>query len=168
MLKNDFKIKGKVRSAHVLAVLFLLFLFYVAWAGLSDMFIQTGQAMQIRLSPQWFIRQTNELYENMLSTDTQFSFLQNKGTYINLNGFMANALGQPESNEHIKLKNGHLAGIRSDPPAPEEIHSAAENSFRGGRVKVGRVLLYNERELAALQTNLNRERSNREWGCSMH
>lgn len=127
MLKNYLKIKGKVRSAHVLAVLFLLFLFYVAWAGLSDMFIQTGQAMQIRLSPQWFIRQTNELYENMLSTDTQYSFLQNKGTYINLNGFMANALGQPESNEHIKLKNGHLAGIRSDPPEPEEIHSAAEN-----------------------------------------
>lgn len=127
MLKEFVKTKGRFRSGHLLSVLFLVFIFYVGWAALPELVSNTGQVLQGKQSARGYIRQINDQYESMLVTDAEFSFLQNKGTYINLNGLMANVLRQPMINDRVKLTNGHLAKIEPNHPNPEEIQEAADN-----------------------------------------
>lgn len=57
-----------------------------------------------------YIKKVDDDYINML--DFKKTFFKNKATYINLNGFMANAMGQVEMNKRVKLKNGHLTSIQ--------------------------------------------------------
>ena len=92
MLKERFQLK--IRPVHVLAVCFLGFMLYVGLAALPSLLIQTGETMQGDIQARNYIRQTNDLYEGMLRTDPEVPHLQNKGTYINLNGFMAKTLGR--------------------------------------------------------------------------
>ena len=52
------------------------------------------------------VRGLNKAYEGMLGFKN--NFINNKGTYINLNGLMARIMGQREMNDVVLLKNGHL------------------------------------------------------------
>lgn len=128
MLKERFKIR--IRPVHVLAVFFLGFMVYVGLAVLPQFLIHTGQTMQVESSTRNYIKQTNDLYAGMLETEQEYPLLQNKGTYINLNGLMANSLGQPLMNDRVKLKNGHLASVAPEHSDPESIRKAAENIIR--------------------------------------
>lgn len=128
MLKERFQLK--IRPVHVLAVSFLVFMLYVGPAALPSLLIQTGKTMEGESQARNYIKQTNALYEAMLKTDPEDPYLQNKGTYINLNGFMANSLGQPMMNERVKLRNGHLATVTPEHSDPESIRKAAENIIR--------------------------------------
>ena len=60
----------------------------------------------------------------------ELPLLLDKGSYIDLNGLMANLLGQPMMNDRVTLKNGHLDSPQSDAPDPEEIRNAADNIIR--------------------------------------
>lgn len=128
MLKERFQLK--IQPVHALAVCFLGFMLYVGLAALPSLLIQTGETMQGDIQARNYIKQTNDLYEGMLGTDPEVPHLQNKGTYINLNGFMAKTLGQPLMNERVKLKNGHLATVTLEHSDPESIRKAAENIIR--------------------------------------
>lgn len=128
MLKERFKIR--IRPVHVLAVFFLGFMLYVGLAALPQLLIQTGKTMQGESKAINYIKQTNDLYAGMLETDPEYPLLQNKGTYINLNGLMANSLGQPLMNERVILKNGHLSRVKPEYSDPEDIRQAAENIIR--------------------------------------
>ncbi len=61
----------------------------------------------------------NEVYDNILGYEG--NFLKNKGAYIELNGFMAAAMGQRQMNDIIKLDNGHVTEISE----PQETVAAA-------------------------------------------
>ena len=63
----------------------------------------------------------------MLSTEQGSPLLQNKGTYINLNGAMARLMGQPMMNERVTLKNGHLAHVVSQSGSMDSIEATARN-----------------------------------------
>ena len=128
MLKERFQLK--IRPVHALTVFFLGFMLYVGLAALPQLLIQTGETMQGDIQARNYIKQTNDLYEGMLGTDPEVPHLQNKGTYINLNGLMAKSLGQPLMNERVKLKNGHLATVTLEHSDPESIRKAAENIIR--------------------------------------
>ena len=130
MLKKRLQGKTQICSAHVLSVLFLCFIFYVGFAPIPQFLDNTEKMLKGQLSPRSYIRQINDQYSGMLETDIKYKLLQNKGTYINLNGLMARILQQPMMNERLTLKNGHLCQIVSDSPDPEEIHQAAENIIR--------------------------------------
>lgn len=127
MLKKRFNITGKLRPGHLLSVLFLVFIVYVGLVAFPEFVTNTGKTLQRKQSVRNYIKQTDEQYEGMLVTDSEDTFLQNKGTYINLNGLMANVLQQPMTNHRVKLKNGHLANLESGTPDPEEIQLAAKN-----------------------------------------
>ena len=128
MLKERFKIK--IRSVHVLAVAFLFFTVYVGLAAFPQFLLNTKEVLQGQSSPRSYIRQTNDHYAGMLATDQQYPLLQNKGTYINLNGLMAKLLKQPLMNERVLLNNGHLSRVDPTSPDPEQIRQAADTIIR--------------------------------------
>ena len=125
MLKTDKRLR--LKSSHILTVLFLAYIFYTGFSALPDFLIQTGNNLRWKEGPQQFIRSTNAQYEGMLTTEKVNPLLQNKGTYINLNGLLARSMGQPMMNDRVTLKNGHLTSLVPDPAAPEVIRSAADN-----------------------------------------
>lgn len=127
MLKEHFKIR--IRSVHVLAALFLLYIFYVGLAALPQFLVHTGKTFQKELDSS-YIKQINSQYEGMLSTEAWYPLLQNKGTYINFNGLMAKTLRQHFMNDRAMLKNGHLGRLVSEVSSQEEIRRAADNIIR--------------------------------------
>ena len=88
MLKKYFKGKPKIRPVHILAIVFLIYIFYVGLAGIPRFLLHTKAAMQGSFNAGSYIRQTNEFYSGMLETSQDYKLLQNKGTYINFNGLM--------------------------------------------------------------------------------
>ena len=109
MKENIIRHLKHVTSAKVLAAIFLLFSVYTGIAALPLFLTNTGTALEEDCSLSEYIKRIDEQYHGMLSTVMDQNTLHNKSTYINFNGLMANALGQIEMNERIKLKNGHLA-----------------------------------------------------------
>lgn len=127
MRKRLSEIVRNFRPSHSLAVLFLAFIFYVSLAGLPAFLTQLSSTFQNNTGFTHFIRTINEQYEGMLTTEKDQPLLQNKGTYINFNGFMADFIQQPLMNERVKLKNGHLTRVNAKSPSTAEVQKAAEN-----------------------------------------
>lgn len=104
----------KLTPSRLLAVLFLLFIGYVACAPFPQFLSNTKALFTEGISPRNYIRSIDDQYSGMLSTEKEKPLLQNKGTYINLNGLMARFLKQPSMNNCIRLRNGHLATPNTD------------------------------------------------------
>lgn len=132
------KIQNLLRPSGILVLLFLVFLFYVGYAALPVFVYNTLQIVQGKESPRSFIRQTNDQYETMLETGNEYPFLHSKDTYINLNGLMANLLGQPMMNNRLTLTNGHLTEVEPQAPDPETIRETAENLIRFHDLQTGK------------------------------
>ena len=120
----------KLTPSRLLAVLFLLFIGYVACEPFPQFLSNTRALITEGISPRNYIRSIDDQYSGMLSTEKEKPLLQSKGTYINLNGLMANLLGQPMMNDRVTLKNGHLASLVSWRYSQEEIENAGENISR--------------------------------------
>lgn len=120
----------KLTPSRLLAVLFLLFIGYVACEPFPQFLSNTKAFITEGISPRNYIRSIDDQYSGMLSTEKEKPLLQSKGTYINLNGLMANLLGQPMMNDRVTLKNGHLASLVSWRYSQEEIENAGENISR--------------------------------------
>lgn len=120
----------KLTPSRLLAVLFLLFIGYVACAPFPQFLSNTKALITEGISPRNYIRSIDDQYSGMLSTEKDQPLLQNKGTYINLNGLMANLLAQPMMNDRVTLKNGHLASLVSWRYSQDAIESASENIAR--------------------------------------
>ena len=94
----------------IIAVLFLAITFYI---GASEFLIAGRNVFTYFADRKAGIlsiqKRVDEEYRNMLTFAGDI--LKNKGSYINLNGFMARAMGQRYINDRVKLDNGHLAGI---------------------------------------------------------
>lgn len=93
----------------VLAVAFMAFCVYVGLAGVPQLLMNTVDLVTDDMRLDAYIEVVDGQYHEMLTTEKTASGLQNKGTYINFGGRMAEAMGQPEFNEMVKLKNGSLA-----------------------------------------------------------
>ena len=119
---------GKLRPAHVLSVLFLCYVLRVALAALPEFLYHFGGAFYWETGYKHFIETVDQQYEGMLVADNGQPFLWSKGSYINFNGLLARALGQPMTNDRVLLKNGHLSHVVSRQPDPEEIRHTARNS----------------------------------------
>lgn len=128
MLKERFKIR--LRPVHVLAILFLIFITYVGIAAFPQFMMNSGKAFHEQQSLRSYIKTTNDQYSGMLETESELPLLHNKGTYIDFNGLMAKALGQPLMNDRIKLKNGHLAKVIPETTDIADIQQAAANIIR--------------------------------------
>lgn len=111
-------------SSHILAVLFLMYIFYVGGAAVPQLLTNLQVGLQHGAIP---VNIINTQYESMLSTEKQYPLLQNKGTYINLSGFMAKLLDQPMLNKRVTLKNGHLTSLFNYSYTEEEVQSTADN-----------------------------------------
>ena len=120
----------KVKPAYVLTGLFLVYIFYICACGFSTFLYNSGSALYWDSGYAHYIQTVNEQYEGFLTTEQEKPLLQNKGTYINLNGLMANVMGQREMNERVVLKNGHLASPTPWVTAPDSVRAAAENVIR--------------------------------------
>jgi len=127
MLKEYLKTKLKIRPEYVLSAVFLCFIFYVGMAALPKFLVNTGNTLQGQHDVRSYIKQTNDQYSVMLEAGFQYAPLQDKGTYINLNGLMAKFLHQPMLNERVLLKNGLLAAVSPTGPDDTALRSAADN-----------------------------------------
>ena len=117
----------KLRPAHLLAAAFLLYIGFVALYPLEPLKNDTKSLLKGEISVSDYMDRMDERYYGMLSTEQNQPLLQNKGTYINLNGAMAKLLGQPMMNERVKLKNGHLTSVVSWRHSQEDIVYTAQN-----------------------------------------
>ena len=117
----------KLRPAHLLAAAFLLYIGFVALYPLEPLKNDTKSLLKGEISVSDYMDRMDERYYGMLSTEQNQPLLQNKGTYINLNGAMAKLLGQPMMNERVKLKNGHLTSVVSWRHSQENIEYTAQN-----------------------------------------
>ena len=117
----------KLRPAHLLAAAFLLYIGFVALYPMDPLKNDTKSLLKGEISVSAYMDRIDEMYGGMLSTEQDQPLLQNKGTYINLNGAMAKLLGQPMMNERVKLKNGHLTSVVSWRHSQEDIVYTAQN-----------------------------------------
>lgn len=120
----------KLRPAHLLAAAFLLYIGFVALYPLEPLKNDTKSLLKGEISVSAYMDRIDEMYDGMLSTEQDQPLLQNKGTYVNLNGAMAKLLGQPMMNERVKLKNGHLTSVVSWRHSQEDIEYTAHNITR--------------------------------------
>ena len=120
----------KLRPAHLLAAAFLLYIGFVALYPLEPLKNDTKSLLKGEISVSAYMDRIDEMYDGMLSTEQAQPLLQNKGTYINLNGAMAKLLAQPMMNERVKLKNGHLTSVVSWRHSQEDIEYTAHNITR--------------------------------------
>jgi len=127
MQKTEPQNRRKIKSSYVLSALFCLYVLWVGLAALPETVYNLGNTLFWKSGYQYFIDTTNQQFEGMLSTGKDFSGLQNKAAYINLNGLLARTLGQPFMKDCVMLKNGHLASIVPEEPEPEYLHMAADN-----------------------------------------
>jgi len=138
MVHSFLKKLPKWKPSYLLSGLFLLFIFFVGLASLPSMLSICKSLLTGQLHPSALIRAVDTHYETMLTTGPQLNPLHNKGTYINVNGYMANLLGQTEMNQRIKLKNGHLTTIQEAPPPEEKIREAADKIIRLWQLQTSR------------------------------
>lgn len=117
----------KLRPAHLLAAAFLLYVGFVALYPLEPLKNDAISLLKGEISVSDYMDRIDEMYDGMLSTEQEQPLLQNKGTYVNLNGAMAKLLGQPMMNERVKLKNGHLTSVVSWRHSQENIEYTAQN-----------------------------------------
>ncbi len=127
MVQRLLKKCGYLRSCHVLAAAFLLYIGFVALRPMTELWNSTTLLVRGDISLYTYMDSIEELYYGMLTTEKNQPLLQNKGAYINLNGLMANLLSQPEMNQRVKMKNGHLVSLTDQPCSQESIASAARN-----------------------------------------
>lgn len=120
----------KLGPAQLLAAAFLLYIGFVALYPLEPLKNDTKSLLKGEISVSAYMDRIDEMYDGMLSTEQAQPLLQNKGTYINLNGAMAKLLGQPMMNERVKLKNGHLTSVVSWRHSQEDIEYTAHNITR--------------------------------------
>lgn len=120
----------KLRPANLLAAAFLLYIGFVALYPLEPLKNDTKSLLKGEISVSDYMDRMDERYHGMLSTEQNQPLLQNKGTYINLNGAMAKLLGQPMMNERVRLKNGHLTSVVSWRHSQEDVEYTAHNITR--------------------------------------
>ena len=103
----------RITHIKVLAIVFLLFIFYVGSATLPDAIKNTSVLFAADRPGILATKDTiDEDYRSML--DFTGYNLKDKGTYINLNGLMARLMGQRHMNGVVKLDNGHLTRLEVD------------------------------------------------------
>lgn len=117
----------KLRPSHLLTAFFLCYIFYVALAPFPGFLHQLGKTVYWKSGYNHFIETVDQQYADLLTTESASPLLQNKGTYINLNGAMAKLMQQPLMNKRVLLKNGHLSHVVSEQPHISDIRDAAEN-----------------------------------------
>lgn len=105
MKKRSFTFK----STHLIAVCFLIYIFYVGSAATIPFLKNICTASEKKYTVIEFRDMIDTQYESMLNTKRDNPLLKNKSSYIDLNGQMANYLGQQTVNGRVKLTNGHLA-----------------------------------------------------------
>lgn len=112
MLSKIKKILSNLNHVKILAIGFLFFILYVGVAVAPEAIRIELNNIQKAKEDYGFIEIRNSLdktYKGMLTTKKDQPILQNKATYINLNGFMAKTMGQRYMNNIVKLDNGHLS-----------------------------------------------------------
>ena len=128
----------------LLALCFLGYIFWTAGAVMPSLLVLLGNSLEEKPDLGSFIRSIDERYEDMLSLEQETPAAINKGSYIDLNGLMANILDQPEMNDRLLLTNGLLGGTGGAEPLVEEIAYSAENITRLAQkqVEAGRTFLF--------------------------
>jgi len=113
LLKEKMKFKvllhkaKKIDYTGVIAGVFLVSVFYIGAATFPLTVVNVGNLFNPQPHIRSVVGQWIDLsYREMLNFDMKG--LQNKGFYINLQGFTASLLGQRHLNNMIKLDNGHL------------------------------------------------------------
>ncbi len=114
-MKKLFQLTKKfITSEAILAVCFVAFIVYMSIASAADVLTIGGNAIDaaidksVAFNLEEQIQIMNDQFENMIDTKQNQPLLHNKGSYIDLNGFMANLMGQKEMNQRVKLRNGYL------------------------------------------------------------
>lgn len=114
MILKVFGIIKQVRAVGVLAIFFVVFLFYIGMATFPFMLITIGTFQKdANTNSTTDYESLKDMidYEYLNMLTFQDHLLQNKGAYINLNGLAARLMGQRYMNGRVKLDNGHLASI---------------------------------------------------------
>jgi len=99
----------KIKHTHILALAFLVYIAYIGASALPPALVHVAAASAGNPGIMAARNKADAEYKAMLTFTN--SFLANKGTYINLNGLMARAMGQREMNVRVRLNNGHLVGV---------------------------------------------------------
>lgn len=130
MLHCFLRILKKAKPPHFLCFLFLVYIMFVCSYGMPTFLYNSGSALYWDSGYTHYVETVNDQYEGFLNTEKSTPHLQNKGSYIDLNGLMANLMDQPSMNERVVLKNGHLASPTPWVTAPDSVRAAAENVIR--------------------------------------
>jgi len=123
-MKKLFSKAKKINHLHIMAVAFLLFVFYIGtvillptYRELLHLFLVIEGGLSIKV--QTIAPILKDQYTDILEFSGPVT--RNKGSYINLNGLMARAMGQRYMNERVKLDNGHLSYFGGDPDLSIEL-----------------------------------------------
>lgn len=110
--KRTARIDDKQTSKRILAAIFLALITLVALVQIRMTIIQTRAFLDnytkdsnTKLTS--YTKTIESAYEGILTYTNAIPVI-NRGSYINFNGFMANAMGVRNLNNVIKLNNGHL------------------------------------------------------------
>lgn len=112
--------KKNMLGKKLLAIAFIGIVFYISAIIFIPSMAEIGSFIKNESHDvNLVVEKMNDVYDNMLGYEG--NFLRNKGNYIELNGFMAAAMGQRMMNDIVKLDNGHVSEITK----PQETAAAA-------------------------------------------
>ena len=101
----------QINASVILAAIFLFFIVFVGAATIPTVVSEASAVLHGEKSIKSGAFGIRAAYDEMLTTSLDQSVLQNRATYVNLSGFIANLLGQRQLNEVVKLNNGYLTSI---------------------------------------------------------
>ncbi len=108
------KIVQNITYKKIYATIFIFLIFFISVATLPLVFEEVGKIFQNKKTTLInkmgaTIKKIDKTYEGML--DFNSNIINNKGTYINLNGLMARVMGQRKMKDVVLLNNGNLARL---------------------------------------------------------
>ena len=120
----------QLTANRILALLFVLFIVCVGLAALPrtmEKTLETVKSGSVKLME--YISSVDTIYKTMLDTRMNQPALQNEATYVNLNGWMANLMGQRYMNDVIKMNDGSLTRSYEEVPI-EKLNNAVKRVTR--------------------------------------
>lgn len=99
----------KLDSATIIAALFIAYIFYVGCSALPLFLENCVTSLKEEYTLEEYIDIIDEQYKSVLTLEKDNALLQNKSTYININGLVAHIFNQKEMNSRVLLSNGHLS-----------------------------------------------------------
>ena len=120
----------QINASVILAAIFLFFIVFVGAATVPTVVSEASAVLHGEKSIKSGAFGIRAAYDEMLTTNLDQSVLQNRATYVNLSGYIANLLGQRQLNNVVKLNDGYLTSVYERQSTDESVERITKICYK--------------------------------------